>query len=64
MTRILFFIAVAAAVYWFYRRFTADAKSLTRKQKRRSREVRNRAHGTLVKDPKTGEYRVKKDDEE
>ena len=64
MTRILFFIAAAAAVWWFYRRFTADAERLSRKHKRKMRESRNNAHGTLVKDEKTGEYHVKHDEEE
>ena len=64
MTRILFFIAIAAAIWWFYRRFTSDAEKLTRKHKRKMRAERNRAHGTLVKDEKTGEYHVKHEDGE
>ena len=63
MTRILFFIAAAAAVWWFYKRFTADAAKLSKKHKRKMREHRNKAHGTLVKDEKTGEYHVKHDEE-
>lgn len=64
MTRILFFIAAAVAIWWFYLRFTSDAKKLTRKHRRKERERRNQAHGTLVKDEKTGEYRVRREEEE
>lgn len=63
MTRILFFIAAGVAIWWFYRRFTADARNLQRQHKRKRREERNKAHGTLVKDDKTGEYHLKRDDE-
>jgi membrane protein implicated in regulation of membrane protease activity len=64
MTRILFFVAAGFAIWWFYRRFTADARKLQRQHKRKRREERNKAHGTLVKDAKTGEYRVRRPDEE
>ena len=64
MTRILFFVAAGFAIWWFYRRFTADARNLQRQHKRKRREEHNKAHGTLVKDEKTGEYRVRRPDEE
>lgn len=63
MTRILFFVAAAAAVYWFYKRFTSDAEKLARSHKRKARSHRTASNGKLVKDPKTGEYHVKKDED-
>lgn len=63
MSRIIFFIVLIGGVYWFYRRFVNDAQKLSVKAKRVHKERRNSAHGTLVKDEKTGEYRVRREDE-
>lgn len=63
MSRIIFFIVLIGGVYWFYRRFVSDAEKLSAKAKRVHKERRNSAHGTLVKDEKTGEYRVRQEDE-
>ncbi|XUY27300.1 NfeD family protein [Agrobacterium sp. rho-8.1] len=46
-----------------YRRFVGDAKKLSEKTKRQEKERETGATGTLIKDPTTGEYRVKKEDE-
>jgi membrane protein implicated in regulation of membrane protease activity len=62
MPQALFLLIVAAGVYIFYKRFLAEARKATRNADARRREVENGAHGTLVKDPVTGEYRLKKDD--
>ena len=44
-------------------RFVRDAQRLAEKSRRAETERRTGAIGTLVKDPKTGEYRVKREDE-
>ena len=44
-------------------KFVADAERLSRLRKRSEEERRTGATGTLVKDPETGEYRVRRDDE-
>lgn len=62
MAQALFLLIVAAGVYIFYKRFVAEARKATEHANARRREVENDAHGTLVKDPVTGEYRIKKDD--
>lgn len=63
MPQIIFFAVVIGGIWWLYRRFVRDARKLTEKSRRAENERRTGAVGTLVKDPKTGEYRVKRDDE-
>lgn len=46
-----------------YRRFVTDAEKLSAKSKQQEKERQTGATGTLVKDPTTGEYRVKREDE-
>lgn len=62
MTRIVFFLLLIGVVYWYYRRFTQDAEKLARRSRQKARERETGAIATLVKDPKTGEYRIKDDD--
>lgn len=62
MPQALFLLIVAAGVYIFYKRFVAEARKATEKADTRRREVENGADGTLVKDPVTGEYRLRRDD--
>lgn len=60
----LILILILGIVAWIgYRKFIADAEKLTRQRERLRREQQTGANGTLVKDPKTGEYRLKRDDE-
>ncbi|MFJ6322756.1 MULTISPECIES: hypothetical protein [unclassified Rhizobium] len=63
MSRIIFFIVVIGGIWFLYRRFVRDAQRLAEKSRRAETERRTGAMGTLIKDPKTGEYRVKRDDE-
>jgi membrane protein implicated in regulation of membrane protease activity len=63
MPQIIFFIVAVGGLWFLYRRFLRDAQKLTEKSRRAESERRTGAIGTLVKDPKTGEYRVKRDDE-
>ncbi len=59
---ITIFILVVGAII-LYRRFVSDARKLTAKSRQREKERETGAIGTLVKDPETGEYRVKREDE-
>ncbi len=61
--QIVFLLLIGAVAYFGYRKFIADAERLTRARRRREEEERTGATGTLVKDPETGEYRLKKPEE-
>ena len=63
MAQIIFLLLVVGVAWWGYRRFIADAERLSRLRKQSEEERRTGATGTLVKDPETGEYRVRRDDE-
>lgn len=63
MPQIIFFAVAIGGIWWLYRRFVRDAQRLAEKSRRAETEKRTGAIGTLVKDPKTGEYRVKREDE-
>ncbi|WP_276118971.1 hypothetical protein [Pararhizobium qamdonense] len=57
----LIILLLFAAIAWIgYRKFVADAEKLTRRQNETRRQQENGTQGTLVKDPLTGEYRLKK----
>ena len=61
MPQLIFFAVVGFAAYFGYRSFVREAERVTAKVRRTRDEVRTGANGTLVKDPKTGEYRLAKD---
>ncbi|ASY67929.1 hypothetical protein [Sinorhizobium fredii] len=63
MPQIILLLIVALIAWFGYRKFIADAQKVTRHQERLRRERETGANGTLVKDPKTGEYRLKREDE-
>ncbi|NLS02570.1 hypothetical protein HGP14_04185 [Rhizobium sp. P32RR-XVIII] len=63
MAQLITIIILVGAAWWLYRRFVSDAKRLQEKSRRAEKERQTGAVGTLVKDPATGEYRVKRDDE-
>jgi membrane protein implicated in regulation of membrane protease activity len=63
MSRLIFFIVLIGAGWWFLRKFTKDAKNLASRSDAKRKEEMTGAQGTLVQDPKTGEYRVKRADE-
>lgn len=46
-----------------YRRFVADAEKLARRRAEAEAEARSGADGTLVEDPETGEYRLRRPDD-
>ena len=61
----IIFILLAALVGWmFYKKFVSDAQRRSRGNARKRRAAANHTKGTLVQDPKTGEYRLKKEEEE
>ncbi|MCA1440534.1 hypothetical protein I6F07_09955 [Ensifer sp. IC4062] len=60
----LILLLIIGIIAWIgYRKFIADAEKLARQRERLRREQQTGANGTLVKDPKTGEYRLKRDEE-
>ncbi|CDX42270.1 hypothetical protein P9273_15950 [Mesorhizobium sp. WSM4935] len=61
MPQIIFFIVIGAAAYFGYRAFVREAERVTAKIRRTEKQAANGTMGTLVKDPKTGEYRLAKD---
>ncbi|TCL75860.1 hypothetical protein [Rhizobium sp. BK251] len=63
MPQIIFLIVLVGGGWLLYRRFIQDARRLAEKSRRAERERQTGAMGTLVKDPATGEYRVKREDE-
>jgi membrane protein implicated in regulation of membrane protease activity len=63
MPQMIFLLLVVGSVWWFFNKFVRDAEKLTRRSEERRKEERNGAQGTLVEDPLTGEYHVKREDE-
>ncbi|OQM74775.1 hypothetical protein [Manganibacter manganicus] len=61
MPQLIFFIVVGAVAYYGYRTFIKEADRVTAKVRRTEKQAANGTMGTLVKDPKTGEYRLAKD---
>ena len=61
MPQIIFFTVVGVAAYFGYRTFVREAERVTAKVRRTEKQAANGTNGTLVQDPKTGEYRLAKD---
>ena len=61
MPQIIFFALVGLIAYFGYRHFVREAERVTARVRRAEKQAATGANGTLVKDPKTGEYRVAKD---
>ena len=60
----LILIAIVGAVAWFgYKRFLAEADRVNARVREAEREKKTGAQGTLIEDPDTGEYRIRKPDE-
>lgn len=62
LPKIVLFALVAFAGWYLYRRFIADALRVTKASAQKRKEEQTGAVGTLVRDPSTGEYRVKQPD--
>jgi len=63
MAQLIFLIVLVAGGWLLYKRFIGDARRLAAKSRQAERERETGAMGTLIKDPATGEYRVKRPDE-
>lgn len=63
MPQLIFLIILIGGAWLLYRRFVSDAQKLAAKSRQAEKERETGAIGTLVKDPVTGEYRVRRDDE-
>ncbi|MHC1549867.1 hypothetical protein [Phyllobacterium sp. K27] len=61
MPQLIFFLLVGIAAYYGYRSFKREAQRVSKRVREAEKEVQNRSQGTLVQDPETGEYRVRKD---
>ena len=61
MPQIIFFALVGLIANFGYRHFVREAERVTARVRRAEKQAATGANGTLVKDPKTGEYRVAKD---
>ena len=61
MPQIIFFAVIGVVAYIGYRSFVKEAGRVTAKVRRAEKQAATGANGTLVKDPKTGEYRLAKD---
>jgi membrane protein implicated in regulation of membrane protease activity len=61
MPQLIFFAVVGVAAYVGYRSFVREAERVTAKIRRHEKQARSGSNGTLVFDPKTGEYRPAKD---
>ncbi|WEZ84216.1 hypothetical protein P6U16_05950 [Rhizobium sp. 32-5/1] len=61
--QIIFLLLFAGALWFGYRKFVTDAEKLTRRRQEARRQQETGSQGTLVKDPETGEYRLKKPEE-
>ncbi|MGV1946664.1 MULTISPECIES: NfeD family protein [unclassified Agrobacterium] len=63
MAQLITIVLLGVGSVILYRRFVRDAEKLSAKSKQREKERETGAIGTLIKDPETGEYRVKREDE-
>ncbi|TKT81105.1 membrane protein [Aquamicrobium sp. LC103] len=61
MPQLIFFAIIAIVAYVGYRSFLKEAERVTAKVRRAEQEARTGTQGTLVRDPKTGEYHLAKD---
>lgn len=60
MPQLILLLIVAAIAWYGYRKFVSDAEKLARRRQEVRRQQETGTQGTLIKDPATGEYRVKK----
>ncbi|PWW01800.1 hypothetical protein DFR52_102464 [Hoeflea marina] len=60
----LLILAAFGAVAWLgYRKFVAEAERVSARVRAAEKEQQTGAQGTLIEDPVTGEYRLKKPEE-
>lgn len=63
MAQLLFLIIVIGGGWMLYKKFIKEAEKLSSRTRREEKERQTGAIGTLERDPTTGEYRVKRDEE-
>lgn len=61
MPQLVFFAVVGVVAYVGYRAFVREAERITVRARRAEAEQRTGSHGTLIKDPVTGEYHLTRD---
>jgi membrane protein implicated in regulation of membrane protease activity len=61
MPQLILLAVVGVIAYVGYRSFIREAEKVSARLRRAESEAKNKASGTLVKDPVTGEYRLAKD---
>ena len=61
MPQLIFFALLGIVAYVGYSSFIREAERVTAKARRAEAERQAGAQGTLVKDPRTGEYHLLKD---
>lgn len=59
--QLIFFAVIGVIGYFGYRSFLREAERVTARVRRAEREAATGTDGTLVKDPKTGEYHLARD---
>lgn len=64
MAQIIFLLILVVGGWMIYKKFVGEAEKLSARSKKAERERQTGAMGTLEKDPVTGEYRVKREEEE
>ena len=64
MPQLIIIVVLLVGAWLLYRRFVPDAQRLAARSRREEKERQTGAIGTLVKDPVTGEYHLKKDEDE
>ncbi|TCV76268.1 hypothetical protein [Neorhizobium sp. S3-V5DH] len=63
MAQLIFLIILIGGGWMLYKKFIKDAERLSQRSRQHEKERQTGAVGTLEKDPLTGEYRVKRDEE-
>ncbi|MHC5306611.1 hypothetical protein [Bartonella sp. LJL80] len=61
MARLIIYGLICAAALYAYRAFKRESQRVAQRVRRAEAERQNGAKGTLVQDPKTGEYYVERD---
>jgi hypothetical protein len=64
ISKVIFVLVIALVGWMFYKKFVNDARRLAKGAERKRKATANHSKGTLVLDPKSGEYRLKKDEVE
>jgi hypothetical protein len=61
MPHLVFYALIGVVAWYGYKTFKREAERVSARVRRTEEETRNRAAGTLVEDPETGEYWLKRD---